>query len=477
MKKTVKRLIVAMFTIVTLICSMNIITITVQARTPFDPEKLFKLEYYTDENFKQMNTVIFVEEDIYSDSRLSREIRLNQANLYADTQDRKTVDASHILSAYVAPILDNGYSYMSVYDYTYCWDNDDQTAYFMSFIDSSANIWKSAHSTTEYQELVDVYDEYKDSKYNVNPYIAHYITSAFEANLGSYIFDAEFYKETYPVLAYLYEYDDEALAQHFFTVGLYEGRQGCKDFNVNAYMKAKYSTSSDYKNNTNLAKYYVEYALNRAYGATKTYPATNNSKLQLRLYDPCFDTYLETVNEYRVKEGLPEYSVLSVYDQAEANALANFRTRYDALDRMANAHELAAECGRQLLNDGIITRTTYTKGIAENKYTQRSEAYSYSSYLSGRSGVNYALNNAYDLHANETMSSAWVTSASHYKTAAQYDDNIYTAQSHIYSNRCTDIFVDDAHRQKYSKNGDDTTYRIMFALYFRNDNIFGTTNK
>ena len=443
----------------------------------FDQYKLFDTDFYNDKYFKQMNTVIFVEEDIYSDSRLSREISLDQVNLYADTYDHKTVDDSHILSSYIAPILDNGYSYMSLYDYTYCWDNDDQVEYFMSIIDANAHVWKTGHSTTEYQELIDVYDEYKGGKFDVNPYIAHYITFAFDRNFGAYVFDADFYKETYPVLAYLYEYDDKALAQHFYTIGMYEGRQGCEDFNVNAYMSAEYSASSDYKNNENIAKYYVEYALDRAAGSTQIYPATSTSKLQLRLYDPCFDTYLESVNEYRVKEGLSEYQILSVYDQAEANALANFRARYDALDRMANAHELAPDCGRQLYSDGIITRTTYVKGISENKYTQRSEAYSDSTHLSGTFGVNYALNNAYDLAVNETMSSAWIKSTSHYKAAAQESRNIYTAQSHIYANRCTDIYVDDDHMQKYSEYGDDTTFRIVFALYFKNDDIFGTSNE
>lgn len=477
--KTFKRILTFVLTIAIMAGFINVNTLTVQAGTRFDMYQLFDLDFYNDECFKQMNTVIFVLDDIYADSRLDREVRLNQANLYVDTKNGREVDASHILSAYVAPILDNGYAYMSVYDYTYCWDNDDQVEYFMQIVGPTSDIWNNAHSNTEYDELVEVYDTYKDdTKYDVNPYVSHYITSVFRNNCGQYLFDADFYMETYPMLAYLYEYNEEALANHFFTIGMYEGRQGCADFNVNAYMKAKHSTSSDYKNNENLARYYVEYALDRFTGnSSKTYPATNASKLQLRLYDPCFDAYLAEVNEYRVKEGNDEYQILSAYDQAEANALANFRARYDALDRYANAHELAPACGRQLYKDGVITALTFQNGICENKVTQRSVPYSTSAWLSGHYGINYSLNNAYDLWTNESMSCAWITSKSHYAAAAQKPAKIYTAQSHIYANRCTDDFVDDAHMQKYSTLGDDTTYRVVFALYFENDNIFGTSNE
>lgn len=470
-----KRIIAVIITVTTIITAINVNTIDVQAKgnCTCDASKLFDTDFYSDEYFKQMNTVIYVLDDIYADDRLSREVVTAQA--YTDTADNKEVDSSHILRNYIAPILDNGYSYMSVYDLTYCWDNDDQVAYFMSTINEDAALWNPGNSTTEYQELLDVYDEYKDSKYDVNTYISHYITSVFNKNLGSYVFDADFYMETYPVLAYLYNYDEAALANHFYTVGMYEGRQGCEDFNVNAYMKAKYSTSSDYKNSENLAKYYVEYAMARFNGSTKTYPATDSSSLQLRLYAPCFDAYLESVNEYRIEEGLDEYEILSIYDQAEANAFVNCRARYDALDRYANAHELAYEFGTQAKSDGIITSRTWTNGIAENKYTQKSDPYTFSNSLGDIYGINYALNNPMDLCVNETMSIAWVTCASHYKAAAQDSRNIYTAQSHLYANRCTE-WVDGSHLQKYDPNGDDTTYRVVFTCYFRNDNFFGTSN-
>ncbi|MCR5012462.1 MAG: hypothetical protein K6A72_08975 [Lachnospiraceae bacterium] len=471
-----KRIIAAIITVITIVTAVNINVIDVQAKKgtcTFDAHDLFDTEFYSDEYFKQMNTVIYVLDDIYADDRLSREVET--ARDYYDSCDHESIDSSHILSDYIAPILDNGYSYMSTYDLTYCWDNDDQIEYFMSYINEYSFLWNSANSTTEYQELLDVYDEYKDSDYDVNPYISHYITSTFNKTLGSYLFDADFYMETYPVLAYLYEYDEKALANHFYTVGMYEGRQGCEDFNVNAYMKSKYSTSSDYKNSENLAKYYVEYAMARHDGSTKTYPATDSSSLQLRLYDPCFDAYLECVNKYRVEEGLDEYEILSIYDQAEANAFTNCRARYDALDRYANAHEIANEFALKAKADGIIPQRTWNGGIAENKYTQKNDPYTLSNALSSPYGVNYALNHPIDLRVNETMSKAWTRCDSHYKAAAQDDSNIYTAQSHLYANRCTE-WVDGDHLQKYDPDGDDTTYRLVFTCYFRNDNMFGTSN-
>lgn len=50
------------------------------------------------------------------------------------------------------------------------------------------------------------------------------------------VFDAEYYMEQFPMLALQYHYDEDQLLRHFQTVGIHEGRQGCEDFNVGAYM-------------------------------------------------------------------------------------------------------------------------------------------------------------------------------------------------------------------------------------------------
>lgn len=50
------------------------------------------------------------------------------------------------------------------------------------------------------------------------------------------VFDAEYYKSQFPMFALQYHYDDAKLLEHFQTVGIHEGRQGCEDFNVGAFM-------------------------------------------------------------------------------------------------------------------------------------------------------------------------------------------------------------------------------------------------
>lgn len=53
----------------------------------------------------------------------------------------------------------------------------------------------------------------------------------------SLVFDGDFYMEAFPALALLYHYDEKLLLEHFQTVGIHEGRQGNKAFNVAAYQK------------------------------------------------------------------------------------------------------------------------------------------------------------------------------------------------------------------------------------------------
>ncbi len=52
----------------------------------------------------------------------------------------------------------------------------------------------------------------------------------------SLVFDAEYYMEQFPMLAYQYHYDKDLRIRHFQTVGVHEGRQGNAGFNVADYM-------------------------------------------------------------------------------------------------------------------------------------------------------------------------------------------------------------------------------------------------
>lgn len=58
-----------------------------------------------------------------------------------------------------------------------------------------------------------------------------------EACDWSLVFDATYYKNTFPMLAKLYHDDDALLLEHFQTQGVHEGRQASAAFNVAAYMQ------------------------------------------------------------------------------------------------------------------------------------------------------------------------------------------------------------------------------------------------
>lgn len=47
----------------------------------------------------------------------------------------------------------------------------------------------------------------------------------------SLVFDADYYKKAFPMLAVQYHQDNALLLEHFQTVGIHEGRQGSANFN------------------------------------------------------------------------------------------------------------------------------------------------------------------------------------------------------------------------------------------------------
>ena len=74
------------------------------------------------------------------------------------------------------------------------------------------------------------------------------------------LFDATYYANANPDLKALYGYDENALYNHFITVGLYEGREASPLFNVKDY-KATYTNLEAVLGN-DYAKYYQHYLNN-----------------------------------------------------------------------------------------------------------------------------------------------------------------------------------------------------------------------
>lgn len=144
----------------------------------------------------------------------------------------------------------------------------------------------------------------------------------------SLVFDVEFYKQAFPMLALQYNYDDELLAQHFVTVGVHEGRQGSEAFNLAAYMAncgkdVKDAFGDDYE------CYYFYYMLNQD---TEKDVATENGgdlplwlTVELTAYQAM---ELRDVNKYREEAGAAPVTM-----DPELVAFACWRSWHDASTR------------------------------------------------------------------------------------------------------------------------------------------------
>jgi hypothetical protein len=78
----------------------------------------------------------------------------------------------------------------------------------------------------------------------------------------SLIFDIDYYKNTFPMLAIQYNNNDELLLKHFQTVGIHEGRQGSENFNIAAYTLNYIDEHTDDPFDMDYACYAFYYMLN-----------------------------------------------------------------------------------------------------------------------------------------------------------------------------------------------------------------------
>ncbi len=139
------------------------------------------------------------------------------------------------------------------------------------------------------------------------------------------LFDGDYYIRTFPGLAHLYHKDKALLLQHFQTVGIHEGRQGCESFNVAAYQKncdAKLREAFG----DHYECYYFYYAMNQK--TQKEIVTTGSEKKQLATKLTYMQQMeLDKINEYRAEVGAAPLE----YD-AELSALACYRAYIDALE-------------------------------------------------------------------------------------------------------------------------------------------------
>lgn len=146
----------------------------------------------------------------------------------------------------------------------------------------------------------------------------------------SLVFDADYYKNAFPMLAKLYHDDDALLLEHFQTQGVHEGRQASAGFNVAAYMENCDNTLVEAFGD-NCECYYFYYMLN--HDAEKSVDAKNPDgqyphwlSVELSLQQSWEHSM---VNSYRKEDGVDPVEV-----HPELVALANYRAWYDAEHNM-----------------------------------------------------------------------------------------------------------------------------------------------
>lgn len=136
------------------------------------------------------------------------------------------------------------------------------------------------------------------------------------------VFDADYYMEQFPMLALQYHYDEDQLLRHFQTVGIHEGRQGCKDFNVGAYMDWC-EENRDYVVGLfdgDYALYYMFYM--GSFGdQPETFPADKHPVQYKAILTLAQQKELDGINHYRKKVGADPL----VFDP-EMAAFANYRS-------------------------------------------------------------------------------------------------------------------------------------------------------
>ena len=160
------------------------------------------------------------------------------------------------------------------------------------------------------------------------------------------LFDGDYYIRNFPALAHLYHKDKALLLQHFQTVGIHEGRQGCEDFNVAAYQKncdakIREAFGDSYE------CYYFYYAMNQK--TQKGIVTTGSEKKQLTTKLTYMQqAELDRINQYRAEVGVAPLE----YD-AELSALACYRAYVDALEDW-DAHDWLEAAENQDEINGMI---------------------------------------------------------------------------------------------------------------------------
>lgn len=154
----------------------------------------------------------------------------------------------------------------------------------------------------------------------------------------SLVFDVEFYKNAFPMLALQYDYDDGLLTRHFQTVGVHEGRQGSEGFSLAAYV-ANCGEEVRGAFGENWECYYFYYMLNHdAEQSVSTENANGEYPLWLTVEMSRYQrAEFDAVNAYRAEAGAEPVTA-----DPELMALACWRAWHDTSTR-TKAHDWIKE--------------------------------------------------------------------------------------------------------------------------------------
>lgn len=144
----------------------------------------------------------------------------------------------------------------------------------------------------------------------------------------SMVFDADYYMDQFPVLAYQYHYDEDLLLQHFQTVGVHEGRQGSDSFNVADYMSKCPEDVRDMFGDCYAAYYF--YWMNNETNQSMDVSGNGQPKQMTAVMTAMQRYELKQVNALREELGIEPL----VFD-SELAAFGNFRAWIDAAEDWA----------------------------------------------------------------------------------------------------------------------------------------------
>lgn len=190
----------------------------------------------------------------------------------------------------------------------------------------------------------------------------------------SLVFDADFYMESFPALAFLYHYDEELLLEHFQTVGIHEGRQGNRAFNVAAYRENCEKNLLDAFDD-HYECYYFYWMLNQASQNSVT-TAGGSYPLQLGIKMTSMQANeFEKVNKYRAEVGIEPLEF-----DPELAAIACYRAWVD-INEGYGAHDWIEENGERadalmaLLHMNRLGENTVDSGVNDPERSRINNSY------------------------------------------------------------------------------------------------------